>query len=488
MKHFESGAGQMSSRVKIRITTVLLVLWLCPALVSTSLAQSCGAKGDWKDINILPTNANSDANIKITISADRYNVNPGDSLTLTFRANKDCYLTIMDMGTSGRIIRLWPNEYSGQNNFVPANSPRSFPSPADGFKYAIAGPNGVERIIAYATTEKGKILSEQEFQQLHNTGFKQYSGGAKDLAITFDRRVNEMTSGTGWGTAQVNVCIGRPSVTPPVQGESGKIYLLAVSAPVGKLKYCDRDAQRFTDAMIAKMGVLKSNVKMLLGTQATYDAFASGLEWLASKTQPEDSAVVYFSGHGTSVPDQPPLDEEDERDEAFVVYHVPDRRIDYVEAIQRKIIMVDDDFNVRLKRIPARKKILVADCCHSGTIHKSFEDSSGTVVPKYYPLDDPVTGKEMLFDVGIKAAPTNYGNDHEAILAACRDDQQSYELPGIQSGLFTHHLVTAIQAGAADLEAAFQAAREATEKESTRIAQASQGKMKAQNPCLTDPH
>jgi hypothetical protein len=470
------------------VVTVFVVLWLCPALISTSLGQGCGAKGDWKDINILPTNPNPDSNIKISISADRYNVNPGDSLTLTFRANRDCYLTIMDLGTSGRIVRLWPNDYSGSDNFVRANSPTNFPSPADGFKYTIAGPSGVERIIAFATTEKGRILSEEEFQRLQNTGFKQFMGGAKDLAITFDRNASALGSGTGWGTAQVNLCIGSGGVSPPVEIESKRICVLAVAAGTGKLQFCNRDAQRFVDTMIARMNVAESNVRMILGAEATYDGFAAGLEWLASKTQPEDSAIIFFSGHGTSVPDQPPLDEPDGRDEAFVVYHVLDRRIDYLEAIRRKIIMLDDDFNRRVKRIPARKKVLVADCCHSGSIHKSFEDSTGTVVAKYYAFDDPVTGKEMLME-GAKAIPTNYGNDNEAILAACRDDQQAYELGGeIKSGLFTYHLINAIQARTSDLERAFQTAREATEKDSARLAQASQGKMKPQTPCLTDPH
>ena len=63
---------------------------------------------------------------------------------------------------------------AGQDNRIDPNSPRKFPASGDKFKFRIAGPDGTERLIAYATSEKGKILSEQEFEQLKDTGFKKY--------------------------------------------------------------------------------------------------------------------------------------------------------------------------------------------------------------------------------------------------------------------------------------------------------------------------
>jgi len=451
-------------------------------------AEDCTGTGDWKDIGLLPSNGDAGSNITINLKVDKTRVQPGEEVKLTFEADKDCYLTIMDMGTSGRIIRLWPNQFSGQDNFSQAKSSRSFPAEGDRFRYTISGPGGIERVIAFATERQGRILSEQEFQDMQRSGFKQFKGGAKDLAKNFSKDVEALAVGSKWGTAQINICIGSdpPPTTEP--STSGKVYLLSLGVPTGKLKYCASDARRFADAMTSKMGVKQSDVRLVLGSDATYEGFVSGLQWLASKSQPEDSVVVYFSGHGTSIPDQPPLDEPDGRDECFVLHNMLTKPTDFRTAIRQKIIMVDDDFNRYLKQIPARKKIVVADACHSGTIHKSLEQESGEVVVKYYPFTDPESGNEMLLQ-GAKAIPTNYGNDNEAILAACLDNQQSYEVGGsIKAGLFTHHLLQAIQAGARDLDSAFRTAKAKTEKDSGRIARESGGKLKGQTPILTDPH
>ena len=143
-----------------RTASVALVLFVLGILPSTALGQDFPGPKDWKDINILPTNPHPQSNIKVSLSVDKQRVEPGDNIVLTFQADRECYLTIMDVGTSGRILRLWPNDYSGTDNKCPANTPVRFPAPQDRFRYRIAGPEGTERIIAYATAEKGKILGD----------------------------------------------------------------------------------------------------------------------------------------------------------------------------------------------------------------------------------------------------------------------------------------------------------------------------------------
>ncbi len=107
--------------------------------------------------------------------------------------------------------------------------------------------------------------------------------------------------------------------------------------------------------------------------------------------------------------------------------------------------------------------------------------------PSDYPLLDPDTGTEIE-RLGAKAVPTDYGNDNEAILAACLDNESSYEIRDKQAGLFTHHLLAAINNGAANLEAAFEVAKIATLKDTEDFQKQSRGKHNKQTPSLTDPH
>lgn len=506
-----------------KVSGIILVLSLSffPFLVSAALGQDCTGAKDWKDVYILPTNPHPQSNIKISLSVDKPRVQADDNIVLTFHADRECYLTIMDVGTSGRILRLWPNDYSRTDNRCPANTPMCFPAPQDGFRYRIAGPEGTERIIAYATTEKGKILGDQEFRSLQNSGFKEYSGSTKDLAVTFQGRTDSLPSQTPWGTSQVNLCITGPPPPPavprpqpaaptplpapiPQQPSLGgstrapgiparppkevpaKMCVLALGVPTGNLKFSIRDAQMFLDALKGRMGVQESNVRRVFGSEATYDGIVTGIDWLASNTQPEDTAVVYFSGHGSSIPDQPPLDEEDGRDECFVLYHTG-KPGDWRQALDKKVLLVDDEFNVLMKRIPARKKIIVVDACHSGTINKQMGIEVDGFVSKYYPLRDPDTKEEMWAFKSV-ARPTSYGNDHEALLSACLDNEVSYENKRLEGSVFTYFLVQAINRGAPDLETAFSQAKHHVLDYVREGVRRNPSKMSSQTPQLTDPH
>ncbi len=449
-------------------------------------ARDLVSTADWKDISILPTNGDAGTNIKISLTVDKTRVRPGERIVLTFHADRECYVTIMDAGTSGRIIRLWPNRYSGMNNRIPANTRMSFPSARDRFAYEIGGPNGVERIIAYATSEPGKILSEQEFKALGKTGFTQYKGGLKDLESRVRKCTGEFSQRIHWGTAQLNIPVGPAIPTRVPETLTGTTYMLAVGVPTGNLKYCKRDAQAFADTLIRKVGVKRANVRLILGSAATYDGMASGLRWLAKSTQPEDAAVIFFSGHGTSIPDEAPLDEDDGRDECFVL-HYTRRPANNREALKRKILMKDDDFNKFVKLIPARKKLIVVDACHSGTINKWKGLESGDLVSKFLPLKSALTG-ETMWMLKQDAQSVSYGNDHEALISACLDNQAAYENRKLKGGVFITHFIRAINGGARNMEEAFFKARTAVIETSTEAQRQSRGKSKIQTPSLTDPH
>ncbi|MBI3933972.1 MAG: DUF4384 domain-containing protein [Acidobacteria bacterium] len=77
-----------------------------------------------------------------------YRVN--DAITVRFWANADCYLTLIDYGTSGRETTIFPNALH-RDPAVMGNVTHMIPDPAHPFVFQLSGPPGVERLQAIAT-------------------------------------------------------------------------------------------------------------------------------------------------------------------------------------------------------------------------------------------------------------------------------------------------------------------------------------------------
>ena len=115
----------------------------------------------------------------IKIVARRYRI--GDRIVVYFRADQDCYLTLFNIGTSGKLTVLFPN-YLFQNNFVTANKIYAIPGEEYPFEYELSGPPGVERIKAIATTSKRNLVdfefSKADFFHTVESGI-----AARDISI-----------------------------------------------------------------------------------------------------------------------------------------------------------------------------------------------------------------------------------------------------------------------------------------------------------------
>lgn len=79
--------------------------------------------------------------------AEGYRV--GDVVRFHFRSDRDCYLTLIDIGTSGKVTVLYPNQRH-VDTFVPAGQEVTIPE--ETFKIRAQGPTGLEMVVAVATT------------------------------------------------------------------------------------------------------------------------------------------------------------------------------------------------------------------------------------------------------------------------------------------------------------------------------------------------
>jgi len=131
----------------------------------------------------------------VTIRARRYRI--GDKIVVYFRSERDCYLTLFNIGTSGKLTVLFPN-YLFQNNFITANKQYAIPGEDYPFEYELSGPRGVEKIKAIATVSKRKLLdftfSRAEFFHTAASGT-----AARDISIVAKKM--EEAPGDSWSEA-----------------------------------------------------------------------------------------------------------------------------------------------------------------------------------------------------------------------------------------------------------------------------------------------
>lgn len=119
------------------------------------------------------------------------------------------------------------------------------------------------------------------------------------------------------------------------------------------------------------MGYKRADIRILLNEQATARAILREMnEWLVG----EDD-LLYFSGHGTQVPDQNG-DEPDGLDEVLMPHDA--REQVYGDTSKLENVLLDDDIGAWLERRGARRTLLVLDACStSGAMRNSLTWSSG---------------------------------------------------------------------------------------------------------------
>lgn len=116
----------------------------------------------------------------------------GDKIHVCFKSSRRCYLTLLNIGTSGKLTVLYPNGLH-QDNLIQPNRLYRIPGDEYGFEYVLQGPAGSEKLIAIATEEKVPVLDEALAQ---NGGlFRTVEGAAvaRDIAIA-EKRVASVPS------------------------------------------------------------------------------------------------------------------------------------------------------------------------------------------------------------------------------------------------------------------------------------------------------
>lgn len=174
----------------------------------------------------------------------------------------------------------------------------------------------------------------------------------------------------------------------------------------------------------AQCGYLPGNVRKLIDGEATGDAIRRELSHLADSCNKDSTVLVYFSGHGGKVQTGPQAGE----------YLLPVDTVYPSDEELARTALASTEFTKLLNQIPARKSLIIFDCCHAGGLGETR---------------DLRLGSQMKPGLSAGFFDALAGGGGRAILASCRADEVSYVLPGARYGLFTEHLLKGLRGAAA---------------------------------------
>ncbi len=190
------------------------------------------------------------------------------------------------------------------------------------------------------------------------------------------------------------------------------------------LPFCGRDAAHLAETFDQhfpskhkRLWVLSSDKgeKHELPSRANLLGALAEMKTLA---RAEDTVIFGFFGHGLSV---------DGHRYLFLTDSV-------ISATSDTAISLDD-LKTKLDQIPARRKVLLLDSCHSGR-----SESIGTRGRGDQPLPKSV-------EVFLRRLQKSEG---WVVMAACRESELAYDHEKFQHGVFTHYLIEGLS-GAADV-------------------------------------
>ena len=172
--------------------------------------------------------------------------------------------------------------------------------------------------------------------------------------------------------------------------------------------------------LLLTRGYEEGHCKILLDKAATKGAISDALDKLARAVGPNDSVLLFFSGHGAR----------------RVGGFEPGEYLCPVEADWynlRGTAISSDELTTAVRSLKAKHLVVFLDACHSGGVGEP-KDIGGETIPG---LSD--TTYERL----------TAGKGRVAI-ASCQPDEVSWELPGMRNGLFTNYLLEGLRGAAAE--------------------------------------
>lgn len=215
----------------------------------------------------------------------------------------------------------------------------------------------------------------------------------------------------------------RTDLIEKVSFPSGHALLIAVAAypkvpPLPAVVINDAREMSAVLTSRAHCGYDPKNVSLLLDSQATLDAIRRELDALAGRAKPDETVMIFFSGHGARIGNS-------SNPESALI------PVDCDPADISATVLSEVEFSSALARIKAERLVVLIDACHSG--------AAGSLKG---------TGDIPDFGFNEKSLDRLAQGTGRVLIASSRASETSLVLEGASNSLFTEHLVGALRGGA----------------------------------------
>lgn len=206
----------MHTMPRAKVALIGVLAWFVLAFCASAFAQRSSVGDHFRRGHeqtavahsaMVEQNRDPATNIHIRLTVDKPSAQPGDTVSLVAEVDRDCYLTILTLGESGQVVRLWPNSSSGWNGHIAAGRRIRVPGPGDVFQIRVDGSRPVERIIAVAGSAEGDILREADFRRISEAGISAYHGDSRQFLDDLRNDISRLPRRASWGTAEAVIRI-----------------------------------------------------------------------------------------------------------------------------------------------------------------------------------------------------------------------------------------------------------------------------------------
>ncbi|MBN1876013.1 MAG: caspase family protein [Anaerolineae bacterium] len=296
-------------------------------------------------------------------------------------------------------------------------------------RYVVGGVTGVSlaengRVIGVGTRDGHFYLFDDEGNPLCNVAAAKT---VRDVAISANGRVAVAGSEDGYiygvlvpSVSRTFDSKGNSKFIPPqtIYHGIGKAWAVLVGINhygdtfIPSLKVCVDDVTAIHQSLAGKYEVAKLLTDAAPEHLPTRANILGELSTIAQSASENDLLLFYFSGHGMARDGESYLLARDTR----------------LSALKHTAVAMKDIREI-VAQSPAHAKVIVLDACHSGA---SIGKAESTMMPEFI---------QRVFGQA----------EGMAVLASCKENQQSWEWPEKQRSVFTYYLLEALT-GKADFE------------------------------------